>query len=343
MDKTIFIQKTLYYAEQDDAISVEVLRLVVLLAGVDIIDLFDMQSPTNNTPGRAIPFHTKHALIQHIRNVYFQHLTTRSATHTKKNQKKTHTCRKSNPSKKKGGWTDKNQKAWEYLTTVWDDACNQKGTPKDAPADAPADVSAESKSKNTAHNDIDIDIDIKTKHQLPLFVRFQTVLHYLHSVGVLFTLSMLLNVFFVMRSKSTKRTPCHTDKIIHFFNDNWAEVSKLEELVQKGNPKETYKKSNVHLQFVDRQIHAVFDKCTKADEVRYRLLRLRKKRSIFAGRTILKEHLLRKDGSVRESCGEMARAIHHYWENRHLIGILYNTIHATVQSNREHYFGRVGR
>ena len=36
MDKTIFIQKTLYYAEQDDAISVEVLRLVVLLAGVDI-------------------------------------------------------------------------------------------------------------------------------------------------------------------------------------------------------------------------------------------------------------------------------------------------------------------
>jgi hypothetical protein len=333
MDKTIFIQKTLHYAEQDDAISVEVLRLVVLLAGVDIIDLFDMQSPTNNTPGRAIPFHTKHALIQHIRNVYFQHLTTQTVKQTVKQttphtNKKKPKYRKPNPSKTKGGWTDKNQQAWENLTTVFEDLCNTK--------DAPADVSAKSKSKNTPH------IAIKTEPQLPLFVRFQTVLHYLHSVGVLFTLSMLLNVFFVMRSKS-KRTPCHTDKIIHFFNDHWAEVSKLEELVQKGNLKETYKKSNVHLQFVDRQIHAVFDKCTKADEVRYRLLRLRKKRSIFAGRTILKEHLLRKDGSVRESCGEMARAIHHYWENRHLIGILYNTIHATVQSNREHYFGRVGR
>ena len=63
MDKSIFIQKTLSYAETDSHISVELLRLMALMVGVDIRDLFNIKYPTTKSKGTATPYTTKHDLL----------------------------------------------------------------------------------------------------------------------------------------------------------------------------------------------------------------------------------------------------------------------------------------
>lgn len=284
MNNSIFIQKTLTYAETDKDISLELLHRVLLMVGVDVRNLFQIQFPTKKTRGSAKPFTTKHDLLTHIQKMYFLNLSPQKTR------------------KQVGGWewTKNNQETFDYF-----------------------------------RKQLLSEFNLGFGGKKTLFERFQARLHSIKSYGVMFSLSLILSVIldrFRVHSKVK-----HNKKVVDFFNNQLTELSKIEEVVQESTPNETYKKSNINLKFVDAKIHDLFETYQNPDELRYHLLRLQKKRSIFQGRSILKEHIIRHDGSVRESCGEMARAVYFYWENRHLLGILYNKVHKMTHTLKKTY------
>ena len=80
-----------------------------------------------------------------------------------------------------------------------------------------------------------------------------------------------------------------------------------------GSKTETYHDTNECLEHIDTSLHVLFTTHTNVDQLRYELLKLRKKRSYFYGRSLLNMHLIRNDGTIRDNCGEIARAMAHHW------------------------------
>lgn len=301
MDKSIFIQKTLSYAETDSHISVELLRLMALMVGVDIRDLFNIKYPTTKSKGTATPYTTKHDLLNNIRMKYTIDLSPPSTTKTRK---------------QRGGfkWTSNHQQKWDALKRDFMKWYNNED-----------DTIVNKKVENEHINTKPMKKPPKTFYEY-----FRTNMGHFKSFGVLFTLSLVLSVVLnTIQSLSKKKS---THKLVYFFNHQLIDLKRIEDAVQEHDSARTYKTSNVQLQFIDKKIHSLFRTYKQVDQLRYHLLQLQKKRSLFEGRSILKEHLIRNDGSVRSSCGEMARAVYHYWENRHLLGILYYKVSKTVHS-----------
>ena len=86
------------------------------------------------------------------------------------------------------------------------------------------------------------------------------------------------------------------------------------------------------LETVDTQMHQLFTTHKNVDKLRYALLKLYQQRSNTSGRRVLPLHVLRTDGDVRTSAGEMARAVKHHWEKRNLVGVTRSRMHARVRS-----------
>ena len=86
------------------------------------------------------------------------------------------------------------------------------------------------------------------------------------------------------------------------------------------------------LETVDTQMHQLFTTHKNVDKLRYALLKLYQHRSNSSGRRVLPLHVLRTDGDVRTSAGEMARAVKHHWEKRNLVGVTRSRMHARVRS-----------
>ena len=80
-----------------------------------------------------------------------------------------------------------------------------------------------------------------------------------------------------------------------------------------GSKTESYLNTHECLKYIDVSLHKLFLAHTEVNQLRYQLFQLRKKRSYFYGRILLNEHLIRSDGSVRDSCGEIARSMAHHW------------------------------
>lgn len=80
-----------------------------------------------------------------------------------------------------------------------------------------------------------------------------------------------------------------------------------------GSTTETYQDTRECLKYIDTSLHKIFSTHTDVNHLRYELLQLRKKRSYFYGRTLLHVHLIRSDGTVRDNCGEIARAMAYHW------------------------------
>lgn len=72
------------------------------------------------------------------------------------------------------------------------------------------------------------------------------------------------------------------------------------------------------LRSVDPQLHRLFRKHTEVPALRVALFRVRP--SLKHARTLHWPHLVRTDGTLRDSCGEIARAMRHYRQWRDLIG-----------------------
>ena len=304
MDNSIFIQKTLLYAETDSQISIELLRLMVLMVGVDVRDLFDIKHPTKTKKGTATPYTTKHDLLNNIRMKYTIDVSPPSTTKTRK---------------QRGGfkfkWTPNHQQKWDALRKDF------------------------MKWYNNEEYDITNQINVNTTNVQPknkspntFYESFQAQFVHFKSFGVLFALSLVLSIVLntVQSFSSSKKEKTH--KLVYFFNHQLIDLKRIEDAVQEHDSALSYKTSGIQLQFIDKKIHSLFQTYKQIDQLRYHLLRLKKKRSLFEGRSILKEHLIRNDGSIRVSCGEIARAVFHYWENRHLLGILYYKAVQTAHS-----------
>lgn len=116
----------------------------------------------------------------------------------------------------------------------------------------------------------------------------------------------------------------HASKLIRFFNKQQRFLPhKRVDPVLPTSSTESYNMVHPNLQHIDVQLHELFKLYTHADNLRYHLFQFRKTHHLFHGRGIYNEHLVRVDGTVRESCGEIARAIQYYWKYRDLLGVFY--------------------
>ena len=83
------------------------------------------------------------------------------------------------------------------------------------------------------------------------------------------------------------------------------------------------------LRRVDYRLHTMFKTHTDINSLRKVLLNA--PTSVFHGRTLHWHHLVRTDGSIRDSCGEIARALVHYRRWRDLFGTLNETVKRTFR------------
>lgn len=83
------------------------------------------------------------------------------------------------------------------------------------------------------------------------------------------------------------------------------------------------------LRRVDYRLHTMFKTHTDINTLRKVLLNAHT--SVFHGRTLHWHHLVRTDGSIRDSCGEIARALVHYRRWRDLFGTLNETVKRTFR------------
>ena len=82
------------------------------------------------------------------------------------------------------------------------------------------------------------------------------------------------------------------------------------EAVEVIHPNETYSDTNHCLQPIDRRLHDIFVEHTTVNGLRKVLLNLPK--DAHMARELHWHHLIRTNGEVRNSCGEIARAMAHY-------------------------------
>ena len=89
--------------------------------------------------------------------------------------------------------------------------------------------------------------------------------------------------------------------------------------VQAGPVGETYQSTNQCLKNVDNTLHKLFKKHTNVCDLRKSLMDLPP--AATRARNLSWPHLVRTDGNVRSSCGEIARAIVHYRQWKDVVGI----------------------
>lgn len=106
---------------------------------------------------------------------------------------------------------------------------------------------------------------------------------------------------------------------------------KPDVVAERAKGKSSYADTGACLRNVDMRLHRLCNHYGRPDELRYHLLQLTTHRSIFHGRTLLAEHLLRNNGEVRSTCAEMALAIAHHWRVRQLLGIVRERIRGTLR------------
>ena len=102
-------------------------------------------------------------------------------------------------------------------------------------------------------------------------------------------------------------------------------------ILAKG--KKSYEDTGFCLQGIDRRLHRLCKHYVHPDELRYKLLQLTTHRSVFHGRTLLVEHLLRNNGEIRPTCAEMSLAIAHHWRARQLMGIVREKVFRTLRQS----------
>ena len=92
------------------------------------------------------------------------------------------------------------------------------------------------------------------------------------------------------------------------------------EAVEVNHPNETYSDTNHCLQPIDRRLHDIFVEHTTVNGLRKVLLNLPK--DAHMARELHWHHLIRTNGEVRNSCGEIARAMAHYrqWKD-HIVPV----------------------
>lgn len=106
---------------------------------------------------------------------------------------------------------------------------------------------------------------------------------------------------------------------------------KPDPVTARAKGQTSYEDTGFCLRGVDLRLHRLCKRYAHPDELRYQLLQLTTHRSIFHGRTLLVEHLLRNDGEVRATCAEMAQAIAHHWRARQLLGIVREKVRRTLR------------
>lgn len=102
----------------------------------------------------------------------------------------------------------------------------------------------------------------------------------------------------------------------------------------------TPKPYNGQLQHLDTEMDNVFETHTNVDKLRYALLTLYPERTNWTSRRVLPLHLLRTDGSVRESANEMAEAVKKLWEKQNMVGITRSGLRAKYSHTKKTLFGR---
>ena len=106
---------------------------------------------------------------------------------------------------------------------------------------------------------------------------------------------------------------------------------KPDPVTARAKGQTSYEDTGFCLRGVDLRLHRLCKRYAHPDELRYQLLQLTTHRSIFHGRTLLVEHLLRNDGEVRQTCAEMAQAIAHHWRARQLLGVVREKVRRTLR------------
>ena len=96
---------------------------------------------------------------------------------------------------------------------------------------------------------------------------------------------------------------------------------------QPHQPPEPY--DGTMLRRVDYRLHTMFKTHTDINALRKALLNA--PTSVYHGRTLHWHHLVRTDGSIRDSCGEIARALVHYRRWRDLFGTLNEAVKRTFR------------
>ena len=91
------------------------------------------------------------------------------------------------------------------------------------------------------------------------------------------------------------------------------------------------------LERVDTALHELFATHSDVDRLRYALLKRFASQSTSRGRRVMPLHILRTDGGVRESAGEIARAIKHHCDKANRVGATRSRIAANVRTTKRKF------
>ena len=127
---------------------------------------------------------------------------------------------------------------------------------------------------------------------------------------------------------------------------------KIDTIHTSMNPEwKSYADTRFCLKGIDPVLHRIFKKHTKLSSIYYHVcFEQNKRRTHYTSRAILNSHLIRSDGSVRDSVAEIAVAISSQWKKTNILGIassrlmnLFNTrkssypvSHESVSSDSSH-------
>lgn len=95
--------------------------------------------------------------------------------------------------------------------------------------------------------------------------------------------------------------------------------------------KTSYEDTDQCLRGVDQRFERLCKRYSDVDELRYQILQHMNSRSMFRGRALLVDHLLRNNGDIRDTCAELALAIGYHWRVRQLMGMFKEKIHQTFR------------
>lgn len=146
--------------------------------------------------------------------------------------------------------------------------------------------------------------------------RVQKLLHNVKTRHLLTSVPVLLCVLFVTIKRHTMGQ----------FSDVLAgTVEPQKDKVARSLPPESksYTDVNECLRKTDNTLHRAFQSCTSTQEAYYILCKEQyKRRNQNMQRSVLNSHLIRRDGGVRTSVAEIAKAVQHHYRNLNVIGRL---------------------
>ena len=97
----------------------------------------------------------------------------------------------------------------------------------------------------------------------------------------------------------------------------------------------TYADTHKILKTSDVSLHKAFRLHTDLNELYYQIISHQyKKRSAFVNRRVLNVHLIRTDGTIRDSPAEIAHAIKAHWKITNSIGLLNTRVRSIIMSRR---------